>query len=231
MTDVPPASPFQQRLKRRSIKAKILVALLALSLLPLILFVVISRPGIVYVREHVRSELIREAKNDLVRLATDHATIASATLDQVAVQTRMAAFFVHALLRDPAAFGHTRSYSANEKPEDTATATKYILAPGVSMGAAQPVLDLTSNLDGLFDLLAKGDPNLGYIYTGTQSGVFRQYPWDDDTQYRLVFTLDPALAPSSNERSKIPAPLWQAFKQNRLALSPHAVLTTIDPGN
>jgi hypothetical protein len=47
----------------------------------------------------------------------------------------------------------------------------------------------------------------------------------------LVFTLDPALAPSSNEGGKIPAPLWQAFKQNGLALSPHAVVTTTDPGN
>jgi hypothetical protein len=44
-------------------------------------------------------------------------------------------------------------------------------------------------------------------------------------------TLDPALAPSSNEGGKIPAPLWQAFKQNGLALSPHAVVTTTDPGN
>jgi phosphoserine phosphatase RsbU/P len=47
----------------------------------------------------------------------------------------------------------------------------------------------------------------------------------------LVFTLDPALEPPSNEGGKIPAPLWQAFNQNGVALSPHPTVATIDPGN
>ena len=90
------------------------------------------------------------------------------------------------------------------------------------MAAAQPALDLTSNLAGLFDLIAKGDPNLAEVFVGTQSGVFRVHPWKDTGLYvpKLDFILDPAIAQPPNEDGKIPAPLWEAFKQNGLALSP-----------
>jgi serine phosphatase RsbU (regulator of sigma subunit) len=231
MVDVTPALPPQPTTKRRSIKTKFLLALLSLSLLPLILFVAVTRSVMMDLREDVRAALIQHAQADIGRLASSQATIATAMLDKVEAETQMAAYFARELLRDPGAFGHTRSYSANEKPEDIATASKYVLGPGLSLAAAQPVLDLTSNLDGLFDLLAKSDPNLGYIYIGTQSGVFRQHPWDDDAQYRLVFTLDPALEPPSDEGGKIPTPLSQAFKQNHIDLSSQAVVKTIDPGN
>jgi sigma-B regulation protein RsbU (phosphoserine phosphatase) len=231
MADVTPVLPSQPKTKRRSIKTKFLLALLALSLAPLILFVAITRSVMMDAREDVKAALIQHAHADMGRMTKNQAAIARAMLDKVEVETQMAAFFAQALLRDPAAFGHTRSYSANEKPEDIATASKYVLAPSLSRVAAQPVLDLTSNLDHLFALIAKRDPNLEEIYVGTQSGVFRQYPWDDDGLSRLAFNLDPAPADPSDEGGEIPAPLWQAFKQNGLALSPHAVVTTIDPGN
>ena len=231
MTDVKPAPPSQLKTKRRSIKTKFLVALLVLSLLPLILFVAITRSVLLDVRDDVKAALIRNAHKEIGLLNRNQATIATAMLAKVEAETQMAAFFARALLRNPSAFGHARSYSANEKPEDIAAAAKYILAPGVSLAAAQPVLDLTSNLDGLFGLMAKDDPNLKKIYVGMQSGVFRQYPWDDDARYRLDFTFDPALAQPPNERGKIPAPLWQAFKQNGVTLSANAVVTTTDPGN
>ena len=205
--------------------------MLVLSLLPLILFMAITRTVMVDVREDVRAALIRHAHADIGRLTRSQAIIASAILDKVEVETQMAAFFAQALLRDPGAFGHARSYSANEKPGDIAANTKYVLGPDLSMAAAQPVLALTSNLDGLFDLIAKSDPNLGFIYIGTQSGVYRQHPWDDNSRYRLIFTLDSAVEPPSNEGAEIPAPLRQAFEQNGVDLSPQAVVKTIDPGN
>ena len=71
MTDVTPVLPSQPKTKHRSIGTKFLLALLALSLLPLILLVAISRPGTAYVREHVRSQFVRIARENLVRLATD----------------------------------------------------------------------------------------------------------------------------------------------------------------
>jgi|SRR5271165_6448837 len=231
MTDVTPVLPFQQRMKRRSIKAKILLALLSLSLLPLILFVLISHPGMVYVSEHVRSELIREAHKDLVRLAEDQATIASAILDRVAVETRMVAFFAQTLLRNPSAFGRARSYSAAEKPDDPDAASSYTLAPGISMAAAKPELDLSSNLDRLFAFVKEGDPSVELIYYGTQSGIYREYPWHNETLDSLEFTLEPAFAQYLNGGGKIPEQLWVAFTENGVALSRHAVVSTTEPGN
>jgi sigma-B regulation protein RsbU (phosphoserine phosphatase) len=231
MTDVTPASFFLQRLKRRSIKAKILLALLALSLLPLILFVVISRTGIMYVQEHVRSELIREAREDLVRLAKDQASIASATLDKVAVETRMAAFFAQALLRNPSAFGRARSYSAAEKPDNPDAPSSYTLAPGVSMAAAKRELDLSSNLDKVFAFVKEGDPSLYEIYYATQSGVYLEYPWQYETPDSLEFALEPTFAQDLNGEGEIPERVWRAFKENGVALSRHTVVSTTEPGN
>src|ERR1700678_326359 len=106
MTEVTPNLP-----KRRSIKTKILLTLLALSLLPLVLLAVITRSVMVDMRDDVKSELIRHAHEDLLRMAKAQAAIANAMLDKVVAETQMVAFFTQALLRDPVAFGHVRSYS------------------------------------------------------------------------------------------------------------------------
>jgi hypothetical protein len=222
MTDVTPVLSFYQRLKPRSIKAKILLALLALSLLPLILFVASSHPGIVYVRDHVRSELIRDARKDLVQSAKDQATIASAMLDRVEVEMRMAAFFAEALLRNPSAFGRARSESAAEKSDGT-------LAPGVSMAAAKSALDLSSNLDKVFDAVREVDPSLDQIYYGSQSGVYREYPSHSEKQDYVAFTLEPAFAQYLNKEGEIPEQVWQAFKENGVDISRHAVVSTTQP--
>jgi sigma-B regulation protein RsbU (phosphoserine phosphatase) len=231
MADVMPAMPFRAKTKRWSIKTKFRLASLALALAPLILFVGITRSVMVDLREDVETALIRHAHRDIGLLDRNQAVIASAMLEKVEAETQMAAFYAEALLRDPGRPGQTRPDWANDKPGDIAS--KYVLAPGVSLAAAQPDLDLTSKLQGLFDLIAKDDPNLAELFVGTQSGVFRVHPWKDTGLYvpKLDFTLDPALAPPPNEEGEIPAPLWQAFKQNGLALPPHVVMKTIDPDN
>jgi serine phosphatase RsbU (regulator of sigma subunit) len=231
MTDVTPVLPFRQRMKPRSIKARILLAMLSLSLLPLILFVLISRPGIVYVRDHVRSELIREAQGDLVRLAKGQAAIASAKLDKLAGETQTVAFFAQALLRNPSAFGRARSYSAAEKPDNPDAASSYTLAPGVSMAAAKPELDLSSNLDKVFAFVKEGDPSLEQIYYGTQSGVYWEYPSHEEPSDSSAFTLEPAFVQYLNAGGEIPEQLWRAFTENGVALSRHAVVSTTEPAN
>src|SRR5260370_28334151 len=147
MTETAPSLPHRQAGNRRSIKTKILVTLLALSLLPLILLVVITHSIMVDMREDVKSELIRHAHQDLLRVAKAQAAIANAMLDKVVAETQMVTYFSQALLRDPVAFGHARSYSATERPDDPDAASVYTLAPRISLAAARPELDLTSNLD------------------------------------------------------------------------------------
>src|SRR5271156_6842620 len=107
MTDITPAPPSQPKTKRRSIKTKFLVALLVLSLLPLILFVAITRSVLLDVGDDLRAALIRNAHREIGLLDRNQATIATAMLAKVEAETQMTAFFAQALLRDPAAFGHT----------------------------------------------------------------------------------------------------------------------------
>jgi hypothetical protein len=94
-------------------------------------------------------------------------------LDNVEAETRMVAFFTEALLRNSAAFAGAQSYSSAGQPHDPVAAS-YSLAPRVTMAAAKPELDLTSNLDKLFVLIKQGDPILEAIYYGMQSGVSRR---------------------------------------------------------
>src|SRR5208337_627337 len=157
MNDVTPALPSRPKTKGWSIKTKFLLAMLALSLLPLILFVAISHPGIAYVREHVRSELIRVARQNLVRMAQDQAAIVSAKLDKVADETRTAALLAKALLANPSALGGAQSECA-EKPDNRDAACPYTLAPGLSVAAAQPILGLSGNLEKVFAFVKEGDP-------------------------------------------------------------------------
>ena len=232
MIDVTPAQPSQSKLNRRSIKTKILLALLTLSLLPLILTVAINRARMVNVQEYVKSRLKQEAKKDLLRVATRQADIASAMLDNVEAETRMAAFFTEALLRNPAAFGGAGSYSPAGQQRDS-VGTSYILAPRVTMAAAKPELDLISHVDKLFALIAQGDSVLEAIYYGSQSGVFWEYPPEKENPWNPVeFTLDRSLAEQLNQGGKIPEPLWRAFSEHGVApFSRDAVVSTAEPGN
>jgi serine phosphatase RsbU (regulator of sigma subunit) len=77
----------------------------------------------------------------------------------------------------------------------------------------------------------KSDPNLQAVYVGTQSGIYRNVPWNEDALDALDFTLDPTLAQPLSDGNKVAEPLWQAFKQYGVALSPHAAVTTTDPDN
>src|SRR5271165_3191816 len=127
MTDAAPILPSQPKSKHASIRAKILLALLLLSLLPLILFVALSLYGITNAEGYIRTELIRESQKDMLRLVKMQASVANAMLDKIITETQMTAFSADARLRNPSASGHTRSYSVAEKPEDPTRASKYRL--------------------------------------------------------------------------------------------------------
>jgi len=91
MNDVTPVLTTQPKTKRRSIKTKFLLALLVLSLVPLILFVAISRSVVMDVRDDIKAALIQRATRDISRLTKSQASIARAMLDRVEAETQMVA--------------------------------------------------------------------------------------------------------------------------------------------
>jgi serine phosphatase RsbU (regulator of sigma subunit) len=177
--------PIRRKVSLRSVNARILRALLALSLLPLILFAGIGRSGMLRLEGRTRSDLIQDAQQSLRRVASDQAAIANAILNKVEVETKLIAFTMESLLRNRSSVGVLRSYSASERPADPNATSVYSIAPGVHAEAVKPDVDLSSNLDNLLVLVRKGDSNLDAVYIGMESGVHRRLPWDseDDSSF------------------------------------------------
>lgn len=218
-------------MKFGSIKAKILLALLAVSLLPLLLFVAISRTGMVDVRDHVKAELIADAQDSLVQLTGDQAAIADAMLNQIESETNMVAHLAALHLHGQPPLDHGRTDGVADDKEVPSTVFGYTLAPDISLAAAAPELEQYRALEQTFTLVRAGNPNLDALYFGTASGIFLEYPWIAEEQGSLEFTLDAAFAAQLNQSSIISEPLWEAFRQHGVGLSRQSRVSTQEPGN
>lgn len=222
-------------MKPKSIKAKILLALLAVSLLPLFLFVVISRIGMVEVEARVRTALIRDAQEGLEQLAEDQAIIADAMLSQIDAETRLVAHSINVLLNAPSAAGRGRVDLAARTSEEPLADLSYSLPPAISFAAARPelsrygVLNQRGALEEVFTLARDGDSKLSAIYFGTTSGILLSYPKIVERQGSLEFALDAAVA-ARLASGTIPRPLWEAFQQNQVTLSPQSGVSPLAPG-
>ena len=159
------------------IRTKILLALSILALLPLISFVLILSFGIESLEGSIERNLTNESKDELYRLAKDQAAISNAMFDKIASETNIMARFASFLWNNPSSFGYKRSYSLKEKPDSIYSASAYTLAPGVSINSVRKELALSSNMDDIFIVVGTSDGNLESIYIGTESGIFREYPW------------------------------------------------------
>jgi serine phosphatase RsbU (regulator of sigma subunit) len=217
-------------MKLGSIKAKIILALLAVSLLPLLFFVAISRTGMVDVREHVKAELIADAQDSLVQLTGDQAAIADAMLNQIESETNLLAHMAALLLRGQSALDYGRADGTVDSKDVPPAVFGYTLAPDISLAAATPELEQYGALEQVFTLVRTGNPNLDALYFGTASGIFLESPWSAGEQSSLEFTLDAAFAAQLNQGDIISEPLWEAFRQHGVTLSRQPRVSTQEPG-
>ena len=182
---------LRARLKLR-IAAKILIALLGLSLASLIVFGYVSLRSMDrlgnYALESSASlgdravsdstqALRHQAEQELITLAKGQATISDNLFDQIEAETSTLASFATDLWSNTQSFSSRRSYSQEEPPDDIYAASVYVLAPGVSADTVRRELDLSSNLDTIFIPITSSDTNLTFVYIGTESGILRAYPW------------------------------------------------------
>jgi len=182
---------LRARLKLR-IAAKILIALLGLSLASLIVFGYVSLRSMDrlgnYALESSASlgdravsdstqALRHQAEQELITLAKDQATISDHLFDRIEAETSTLASFATDLWSNTQSFSSRRSYSQEEPPDDIYAVSVYVLAPGVSADTVRRELDLSSNLDTIFIPITSSDTNLTFVYIGTESGILRVYPW------------------------------------------------------
>jgi sigma-B regulation protein RsbU (phosphoserine phosphatase) len=174
------------------ITTKILLALLGLSLFSLIVFGYIAFSkmkemgqfalknnlslGEVAVRDSEEA-LINQTEEYLVKLAQDQAAIANALLKKVEDEVDVMTRFASNIWRRPLSSGYRHSYSQDDKPDNIHAASFYFLTSGVTLNAVTGELNLSSQLDDIFIPVFANDSNLDSIYIGTESGIFRGYPW------------------------------------------------------
>lgn len=177
---------------RLKINTKILLTLLGLSLASLSLsaYIVFSNikrlsnyalESSVSLGEHAVSDsteaLKDQAEENLLRLAKDQATISNTLFEKVEAETDIITKYASILWNNPSSFKYKRSYSQEEKPDDIYSASTYALAPGVTIDSIREEFNLSSDLDDIFMPVYSNDPNLTWLYVGTESGMIRIYPW------------------------------------------------------
>jgi len=214
---------------RCSIKAKILAALLVLSLLPLILSIALLGFGMDDVRSRAKSELLTAAQTNIIRLAQDQAAIADAVLDKIEAETRMIAYAARTL---PPPLHASRS--EGEKPGSIGAAFTFFFAPGVDKAALKPEQDSIGHLDDVFRMIWADDPTLDAIYYGTQSGISMQYRGDAEAQEIALWAVamddnyDPRPRPWYVDALGHPGVVWSKYAnwgrgQRLFALDPAAI--------
>jgi len=179
---------------RFGLTAKILIVFLALSILSLAVVGSLALGNIRGVGNYALESntslgdravndstkaLIDQAETQLLPLAKDQADISNMLFERVEAETNAMADFASALWSNPSWFRSLPSYSQEEKPDDVYAASTYALAPGVVIGAVREELNLSSNMDNIFIPIRANDPNLAWVYIGTESGLDRLYPWSE----------------------------------------------------
>ena len=174
------------------IRTKILVAFLGLTLISLILLGYVALNNIKGVSDYTLQSSIslgesavndsaealeNQAEEHLLRLVKDQAAISNTLFEKVEAEMNVVAKFAATLWSNPPSPGYQHSYSQEEEPDDIYATSVYVLAPDVAVDSVKEELNLSSNMDDIFIPIYVNDPNLAWIYIGTESGIFRCYPW------------------------------------------------------
>ena len=123
------------------------------------------------------SALKRQAEQRLLRLAKDQAALSRSLLERVETEVSIVTDFAQNLWSKPYLYRYKKSYSQEQKPSDIYAASVYTLAPQVSYRAVKNELNFSSVMDGIFIPIYDNNKNIDTICMGTQTGIFRSYPW------------------------------------------------------
>jgi len=118
-----------------------------------------------------------QAEEYLLRLVKDQATISNTLFEKVEAEVNTIAKFASTLWSNPPSAGYPRSYSQEEKPKDIYAVSVYLLAPNVAVEEIEEELEISSKMDDIFIPVYGNDSNLVCVGIGTESGIYRGYPW------------------------------------------------------
>lgn len=117
--------------------------------------------------------LMTQAEDYLTRQAKDQADISNALLVKVEGEVNIMANFACDLQRNPSP-GLPETFSEGH-PVSLDT-----VAPDVDSSTIEKDLEIWHGMDGIFIPILSSDPNLAWVYIGTESGIMHLYPWTSD---------------------------------------------------
>lgn len=181
----------RNKLGKFSIRTKLLMAFLGLSLVALIVLGFVALNGIATLNNYSLQSsqtlgenavadstvaLAKQAEEYLLRLALDQADISNNIFEQVEAEMKITAQLAQTILASSTLDSKTL-YSQQQRPPNIYDATVYVLAPNVELDNVSNELNYTSHMEDAFKSIHKNNPLLTQLYIGTESGILQLYPW------------------------------------------------------
>jgi sigma-B regulation protein RsbU (phosphoserine phosphatase) len=177
---------------RLSVKTKILLVFLALSVSALLITGFLASVQIGDVSRYALDQssalgdravedstvaMERDARESLLRMARDQAYISNIIFERVAGEIEMMASYARALQSDPSRVRERHFSLQDDEPADRTSTTVLFLAPGVEQDIPVDERNAAGMMDDIFIPVFSADPNLAAVYVGTASGMSFIYPW------------------------------------------------------
>ncbi len=181
-----------KKIIKLKISSKIFIALFGLALISLIIFGYIAFDDMEKLGRYTLARsmslgesavsdsiaaLREQAEEYLIQVAKDQAAISNALLEKVAAEVMIMVEYATNLWSKPERCLPGESYSEEQKPADIYAHSVYKLAPGVQLADVQEELAASSLMDEIFVALFANDYCIDTLCLGTESGIFRSYPW------------------------------------------------------
>jgi sigma-B regulation protein RsbU (phosphoserine phosphatase) len=175
-----------------SIRTKIPLILLAFTVLSLLLFATVSYNHMnglgrfaLKTSKSLGDRVLGDSSRALegqthdyiVRLASHQAALSNALFDRVEGEVGILSDFATRLWRVPSCHLEGSWPEETEDRISPSSAKPWVLAPGVKPEEVREELARSRPIETLFITLFSNDPNLDSLYLGTETGLFRGYPW------------------------------------------------------
>ncbi|MDO9326293.1 MAG: SpoIIE family protein phosphatase [Methanoregula sp.] len=202
-----------------SVRQKILVIFLSLSLISLLItgvvaFFTINDVGN-YAKQSSRTlgmtavndstdSLQRESVINLLQIATDHAEITNVIFADTDSEMEILAALAVSLQRNAPLIPQVPSYSRIAPPPDPYDGTFAFIAPNSMITQESEEYQTLEGMDDLLKAVYIADSDIITIYVATDSGIMRRYPYDNTTPPEY----DPRVRPWFDNAKKSSTVFW-----------------------
>lgn len=180
------------RFHPKTIKTRILYALMGTAVLSLVCFGLVAFWGMSTVGTSslrgtvgLSQDLLKISKGSLetltqeglLKATVDQAALINAQFREVENDLKILVDSAERIWKNPAAYPHKRSYSIADTPPDPQTASVWQIPRTVAPSLVAGDLRISSAMDDFMISVLKSNPNINDCNIATPQGLFRRFPW------------------------------------------------------